>query len=301
MDKIIKKAFTLIELLVVIAIIGILSGLIVVTMSGVAGKANIAKGQVFSNSLRNALMLNLVSEWKFDELSTALQGTSIKDSWSGGNNGTLYTNSDGLDKLKSGMDCVSGKCLYFDGTDDYIDCGSGSNLNITGDITIGAWVKADTLTKYLMIVDKSSAASVVRQFQLIITNQGMPEFNAYDGTNYPQATSTEAIQSGSWYYVVGSRGGGLLKVYVNGVQKRSVADTATSVSDSNSVVIGRRTYLPAATYYMGSIDDVRIFSASIPTSQIKEQYYSGLNNLFKNGEISISEYSERINNVAQNE
>ena len=55
MNRFIKKAFTLIELLVVIAIIGILSGLIVVTMSGVTQKARIAKAQAFSNSLRNAL------------------------------------------------------------------------------------------------------------------------------------------------------------------------------------------------------------------------------------------------------
>jgi prepilin-type N-terminal cleavage/methylation domain-containing protein len=58
MKKTVSIAFTLIELLVVIAIIGILSGLIVVTMNGVTQKANIAKAQVFSNSLRNALMLN---------------------------------------------------------------------------------------------------------------------------------------------------------------------------------------------------------------------------------------------------
>ena len=49
MHKIKQLAFTLIELLVVIAVIGILSGLIVVSMSGVTNKATIAKAQVFSN------------------------------------------------------------------------------------------------------------------------------------------------------------------------------------------------------------------------------------------------------------
>ncbi|MDD5569203.1 MAG: prepilin-type N-terminal cleavage/methylation domain-containing protein [Candidatus Pacebacteria bacterium] len=41
------KAFTLIELLVVIAIIGILSGLIIVGMSGATQKATIAKRRLF--------------------------------------------------------------------------------------------------------------------------------------------------------------------------------------------------------------------------------------------------------------
>jgi len=86
MNKLLKQAFTLIELLVVIAIIGILSGLIVVSMGNMNQKATIAKAQVFSNSLRNSLMANIVSEWKMDEGS----GATVNDTWGGLNNSTLY-------------------------------------------------------------------------------------------------------------------------------------------------------------------------------------------------------------------
>ena len=61
-----RVAFTLIELLVVIAIIGILSGLIITTMSGATESARIAKLKVYSNSVRDTLGANMVSEWKFD-------------------------------------------------------------------------------------------------------------------------------------------------------------------------------------------------------------------------------------------
>ena len=77
MNKLLKTAFTLIELLVVIAIIGILSGLIVVSMSGVTEKANIAKSQVFSNSLRNSLMINTVSQYNFNDSN--LQEADVVD------------------------------------------------------------------------------------------------------------------------------------------------------------------------------------------------------------------------------
>ena len=69
-----EYAFTLIELLVVIAIIGILSGLIITTMSGATESARIAKLKVYSNSVRNTLGANLVSEWKFDN-------SNANDSW----------------------------------------------------------------------------------------------------------------------------------------------------------------------------------------------------------------------------
>ena len=147
MNKIIKQAFTLIELLVVIAIIGILSGLIVVAMGGMTQKASIAKSQIFSNSLKNSLMLNLVSEWKFDESTTAINGTTIQDSWSSGYNGTLSSIGDpAVNKVST--DCVSGKCLSFDGVDDYVDLGAYSSLpNLQfgkGSFTIGAWAKTSS-------------------------------------------------------------------------------------------------------------------------------------------------------------
>ncbi len=53
-----KGAFTLIELLVVIAIIGILSGLIVVSMSGATNSANDAKRKANLDVLKKALMYN---------------------------------------------------------------------------------------------------------------------------------------------------------------------------------------------------------------------------------------------------
>lgn len=72
-----RKAFTLIELLVVIAIIGILSGLIIVSLGGATSKANLAKAEVFYNSMRNAMLGDLISEWKFEEGS----GSTAYDTW----------------------------------------------------------------------------------------------------------------------------------------------------------------------------------------------------------------------------
>jgi prepilin-type N-terminal cleavage/methylation domain-containing protein len=57
MNKLSKKAFTLIELLVVIAIIGILSGLIVISMSGATNSANDAKRKANVDAIRKALVI----------------------------------------------------------------------------------------------------------------------------------------------------------------------------------------------------------------------------------------------------
>lgn len=62
-----SKSFTLIELLVVIVIIGILAGIIIISTTSSIEKANIAKAHSFSNTIKNELFFNLVSEWTFDE------------------------------------------------------------------------------------------------------------------------------------------------------------------------------------------------------------------------------------------
>jgi len=100
-----KQSFTLIEILVVIVIIGILSSFIFFTINDSVEKANIAKSKMFSESIRNNLLLNLVSEWKLDETS----GTTFYDTW-GSNNGT--NNGAGFE-----TDCISGGCVSFDGND----------------------------------------------------------------------------------------------------------------------------------------------------------------------------------------
>jgi len=78
-----QKSFTLIELLVVIVIIGILAGVIMISTSSSIDKANVAKAKTFSESIKNNLMLNLVSEWNFDDSSNP-----YKDFW--GNNSCSY-------------------------------------------------------------------------------------------------------------------------------------------------------------------------------------------------------------------
>ncbi|MFA5431898.1 MAG: fibrinogen-like YCDxxxxGGGW domain-containing protein [Candidatus Paceibacterota bacterium] len=57
MNKIIKRAFTLIELLVVIAIIGILSGLVVISINASFNSANDAKRKASVDSVRKALIV----------------------------------------------------------------------------------------------------------------------------------------------------------------------------------------------------------------------------------------------------
>lgn len=306
MSNLLKKAFTLIELLVVIAIIGILSGLIVVSMGGMTTKATIAKAQVFSNSLRNSLMMNIVAEWKFDELTAATEGTNILDSWGGINNGTLDTyvsTVDSTNKIKTGVDCISGGCLSLDGTDDYISINgsnaTSSNLAITGAITISAWVKFNNGTTAMSIAGRGIPWVGAGDNGYFLARGGSIKalFSTSSTTTRDLIYSTSVISDNNWHNIVGTWDGTTnlngKKIYVDGTMENQAASTISSMGRPNYLFrIGEDSNNGYSLN--GLIDEVRVYSAAVSASQIKEQYYAGLNKLLAGGGIIREEYQQRI-------
>ena len=129
-----QKSFTLIELLVVIVIIGILAGVIMVSTSSSIDKASITKLKVFEESIENNLAADMVSRWKLDEIINANQ---TPDQW-GTNTGTL---GDGITTttyptLLSESECVTKKCMDFDGLGNYISIPNNNSLRIYNEITM---------------------------------------------------------------------------------------------------------------------------------------------------------------------
>jgi prepilin-type N-terminal cleavage/methylation domain-containing protein len=294
-------AFTLIELLVVIAIIGILSGMIVVSMGGVTQKANIAKAQVFSNSLRNSLMSNLVSEWKLDQILGSSAPYTTPDSWSGGNTGTLADTSGACSftgTLKCPQlvtsNCLSGNCMSFDGSDDYIET---TNITISENMTWSMWVKA-TETKAEFMLDHRASDVGVQPFYVDIL--GAIQF--YDsGIGVSLLTSNGVFKFDSnWHFLTAVGTASSRKIYYDGVEVATVGTGITSQT-AKPVNIGIRHSHDGVTKFKGSIDDIRIYNATFLNYQIKEQYYVGLNSLLNNGGITKEEYLSKINSIARNE
>ena len=303
----IKKAFTLIELLVVIAIIGILSSLIVVSMSGMTEKANIAKTQVYYNSMRNALLGDLVSEWKFEEGS----GATAYDSWSGGGASTGAANGTitGATYLSSTSgSCLYGSCLNFSGTGQYVTIAHANVPIFTTKLTAMAWIKGASAVDKVVI---GQLASPTTQISWVIYNATgkLRTTVSCDGTattNYKSAVSTTVNGFDNKWHLVGFVfNAGTLTPYIDGVAiavTPTTAGTCNSLFDS-SAALTMGADLISGSYsnlYTGILDDTKIYKEVITTSQIKEMYYSGLNSLLTAGKISVEEYSQKINNIGLN-
>ncbi|MCK9446578.1 prepilin-type N-terminal cleavage/methylation domain-containing protein [bacterium] len=290
MNKVIKQAFTLIELLVVIAIIGILSGLIVVSMSGVTQKANIAKAQVFSNSLRNTMMMNTVAEFKLDG--------NANDTWGAIPVGTIT----GATAITT--DCVYGSCYSFNGTNsDNISFGDQAAFSFTNNIfTFSFWMKRASAASNIAVLGKTNGAA--SPFEYSIYGSGtLLSFYSWvsSGTADIYPVNTVSIDNDGWNFFVWTADGTNSYVYKNGVRGTAIAKTTNSFSDTTSpFVVGRGCNGSVCRYESGLIDEIRIYNIALPVSQIQEEYYAGLNRLLANGNISNEEYGQSIKSISLN-
>jgi prepilin-type N-terminal cleavage/methylation domain-containing protein len=278
-----QKAFTLIELLVVIAIVGILAGMAVVSMSGATESARIAKLKVYSNSIRSSLMGNRVSEWKFDEGT----GTTTADTV-GTNNGDLTGHAPAW---KTGTDCISGSCLQFNGTSNYVDAGHDASLKITSAITIEAWVKGTVDNQYHGIVAKDSWTGGGRSYAMAISDANkLRMFVGTDGTGV--VDSTNNVPNNVWTHVVGTFNGTTLKVYINAILDNT-ANSVPMVTNNLSVLVGALNPSSPQLFFNGTIDEVHIYNEALTASAIREQYLAGLDKFLADNQITKQDYRQR--------
>jgi prepilin-type N-terminal cleavage/methylation domain-containing protein len=275
MNKV-KQSFTLVEILVVIVIIGILSSFIFFTINDSVEKASIAKSKMFSESIRNNLLLNLVSEWKLDG--------DMNDSW-GSNNGTPYNFP--ATPWKTETECISGTCLEFDGVDDYISCGDDGSLKSVNNLTISVWVKPLTNVGYGRILSNRATSDGYE-----ISTSPSDGYIYWISNNANLMEVYAGLNQEKWTYIVFTLEDGNLIFYLNGI----------FANDSNSVVVNSiihplyigQSYGTADRFFNGFMDEIEIYSAVISETAIKQNYLSGLNNLYGKGLISKAEYDEKI-------
>jgi prepilin-type N-terminal cleavage/methylation domain-containing protein len=290
-----NKSFTLIEILVVIVVIGIISSFIIVGLSSVSDKANIAKGQAFSNSLRNSLLMNLVSEWKLDG--------NANDSW-GVNNGTWNGSAGGLytsPSWRTSSECVSGGCLAFDGTDDYLEFGDILDIGIS-DLTISIWAKINSLpfSSSKFLIGKSDTSIIDGRYAIGITSDRKVRA-IFDPLNGTTVDSIKNVSIG-WNFitVVWDRDDNM-KIYLNGSYENQVSiSSGDGINFNNGLSFLIGSYMPTGYFFEGTIDNAIFFFEALSSFKIKQNYFIGINKLYKNNGIVLNELNQRLTELKFN-
>jgi len=204
---------------------------------------------------------DLVGWWRFDEGT----GTVASDSSGNGNNGTF----NGDPEWVAGH---FGGALEFDGTGDWLDCGTGQSLRLGGAVTMTAWIKVNVLNLDHKVGGNQNNSN--GGYKMTAYSNNKIEFEirtaANAGTLNRNTVGGTILAVGEWYHVAGvySQQGGYIRTYVNGVLDRELATTAVLGVSPGPFRIGCEPFNTGGYNFNGAMDDIRVYSTALTEGEI---------------------------------
>jgi concanavalin A-like lectin/glucanase superfamily protein/uncharacterized protein DUF2341 len=177
---------------------------------------------------------------------------------------------------------IYGAARYFDG-DDYIDCGNDASLDVSGSITVEAWVNISQLNgTHMPIVTKGN-----HTYGLKIQDNNRLLFFVFDsGASWQGAVSNSNPAVDRWVHVVGvfdqDQVSNNIFLYVNGAPQSDHGTVSSIPIDSYSVNIGRNAEETGRTF-IGTIDEVRIAAVARSGEWVAAQFKSMTDKFIKYG------------------
>ncbi|MHA2369734.1 MAG: DUF2341 domain-containing protein, partial [Candidatus Hodarchaeales archaeon] len=204
-----------------------------------------------------------------DPTGTAPQ---IEDATANENDGTAFGSMLSSDLVSGAM----GGALNFDGSNDYVDFGNPTELQITGALTVGAWFRADYVgNEYLVTkMGPGGQRGWDMSFDTENSTHGWVMFRySLDGTAM-SGVGYELVEVGQWYHVVGVFNPSTYeRFYINGqlAEEDVTGIPASQFDPSMPVRIARRSDGSSGSFD-GTVDEVRISTIARSAEWIATEY-----------------------------
>lgn len=219
------------------------------SFNGLIDEARVSAGAVYTgnfNPQTNQVVTSITRGlWKFNTQSAT-------DASSNGNNGTLYGGA------SYSTEVPSLSSLSLNGTSGYAEVANSQSLNITGAVTVEAWVKTNS-TANQSIAERYGASD--GGYALRIWQGKLTFFTLHDASNVDSISSNSSLTPNAWHHVAGvyDDQNHQLRVYIDGALENSKTSTFAPSSGTSHLVIGANT-APAYYKFNGLIDEVRVTS-----------------------------------------
>jgi len=213
----------------------------------------------------------LVAYWAMDEGS----GQYVLDGSGKGNHGRLGDNDseagDPADpKWTTGR---IGNALLFDGVDDYVDCGSDDSLDITGAVTLEAWIYLNktpvSAGHKFRIISKRDATHGYEMYMRDDDNTVRAHFKGLTD-DFISGTGTP-LETNKWYHVVVIWDGLLMRSYINGVLDL-IDDSSGTIAFGPDIKLS---ISHKSRNFAGIIDEVRIYNRALSAEEVRYHYNQG--------------------------
>ena len=193
--------------------------------------------------------------------------STIKDSANYSNDGTKRATNQPIE-----TDGKIAKAQDFDGSDDYINCGSDSSLDITDELTISAWAKSDSSSPGYSGVANRFYVQLYAMKGYMIGTANDQKWNFLTGDEsggYSWLSSGVDVDT-NWHYIVGTFDGTTKRIYVDGEFKTS-EDKTIGGKENLDFHIGVA-YHNLNYKFDGKVDEVRVSNVERSAAWINQTY-----------------------------
>jgi regulation of enolase protein 1 (concanavalin A-like superfamily) len=213
---------------------------------------------IVPGSRQNFTFSSLVAHWSFEEGS----GLTATDSVSGFV-GTLLNGSMWVDGPSGGH------ALEFDGSNDRVDVGNPPELQMTGPLTVAAWVWVDTIAGNGRIVTKGGASGQ-RGWSLNVEGTDMWAFQVALSGTANVSLNVPGVPLGVWVHVAGVYDPSVpvMRFYVNGVLGGEQTDGVPAAQFNSPIAVGIGARANDSNFWDGKIDEVRIYARALYDTEI---------------------------------
>ena len=198
--------------------------------------------------------LGLVAAYGFNEGS----GTVVSDASGNGNNGTIS----GATWTTSGK---YGKALTFNGTSALVTINNAASLQLKTGMTLEAWVYPTTVSSaWRDVIYKANDNYFLEETS---PNSSRPAAGAILGGGYEEVYGPASLTANTWVHLAARYDGATTRLYVNGAQVASQAQTGAIATSTNPLQIGGDSLYGG--YFAGRIDEVRIYNRALNIAEIQ--------------------------------
>ncbi|MBK9228212.1 MAG: proprotein convertase P-domain-containing protein [Ignavibacteria bacterium] len=164
-------------------------------------------------------------------------------------------------------------CLFNGVNTSYISVPNSAALNITGSLTLEAWINQTSTTASARgIISKGGTLGTSLRYGLRLVN-GRIIFIINGGTRL-MSKSTTFIQPGAWYHVSATFNSGTNEygIYINGVLDSSMTSAlALPQSNTDSLFVG---ISGSTSAFNGKLDEVRVWDKALSADEVSANYRS---------------------------
>ncbi|NLE30990.1 LamG domain-containing protein, partial [Candidatus Dojkabacteria bacterium] len=238
----------------------------------------------------------LVGQWNFNETSGTVASSGGSCSTECYGTLTDFADTTGQDKvIGSGWTYDNRKngqgALMFDGSDDVVGLADSDKANITGDISIEFWVNLNNSQNHT-VVHKGQQYSILIKSNNTIS-WADSSYWSYDDFGYHNI----GLEIDKWQHIAVTKSNGIVKIYLNGVEKVSKSFGSALTSNTGIMYFGCYRELTTnvcrnGTYLNGTLDTVRIYNRALTAQEVLSNYTA---------EETLSTINTRFVNLAESE